>query len=92
MRAALALAVAIATATVVIHLAPTRAEAACACGLQDGVFTTHTGIVVDGSLADWAPVLADADNNTCDGPSGGIPDLDAPVQSTGRDITHFAFT
>ena len=92
MRDALALAVAIAAATAVLHLAPMRAEAACACGLQDGVFTTHTGITVDGSLADWASVLADADNNTCDGPSGGIPDLDAPVQSTGRDITHFSFT
>jgi hypothetical protein len=73
-------------------LTPVRADAACACGFQDGVLTTHTGITLDGNLADWAPVHADPDNNVCDGPSGGIPDRDAPVQSTGRDITHFAFT
>ncbi|MHC4428798.1 MAG: hypothetical protein ACYS0D_09410, partial [Planctomycetota bacterium] len=53
---------------------------------------THSGIAVDGNLADWAPVQGDPDNNICDGPSGGIPDRDSPVQSTGRDITHFAFT
>lgn len=28
----------------------------------------------------------------CDGPAGGLIDRDAPVQSTGRDITHFAYT
>ena len=51
-------------------------HAVCICGFSDGQFTTHTGIVLDGNLADWAPVLADPDNNTCDGPSGGLPDLD----------------
>jgi hypothetical protein len=73
-------------------LAPAVASSQCVCGFGDGRFTTHTGIVLDGDLADWAGVLADPDNNTCDGPSGGLPDRDAPVQSTGRDLTHFAFT
>jgi hypothetical protein len=36
--------------------------------------------------------LADPDNSVCDGPTAGLVDRDAPVQSTGRDIDHFAFT
>ncbi|MEE8426073.1 MAG: hypothetical protein V3S15_02235, partial [Woeseiaceae bacterium] len=70
---------------------PVAAWAVCTCGGGDGLFTL-TSITVDGDISDWAPVHADPDNNVCDGPSGGIPDLDAPVQSTGRDLTHFAFT
>ncbi len=70
---------------------PVAAWAACTCGFGDGLFTLTT-INVDGDISDWAAVHADLDNNVCDGPSGGIPDLDAPVQSTGRDLTHFAFT
>ena len=65
--------------------------AACTCGYGDGMFTL-TSISVDGDLSDWAPVLADVDNNVCDGPVGGTSDRDAPVQSTGRDLTHFAYT
>ncbi len=68
---------------------PARAQ--CVCGFGDGAFTLTT-ISVDGDTSDWATVLADPDNNVCDGPSGGIADLDAPVQSTGRDIAQFAFT
>jgi uncharacterized repeat protein (TIGR01451 family) len=70
---------------------PVAAWAVCTCGFGDGLFTLTT-LNIDGNIADWAPVHADLDNNVCDGPSGGIPDLDAPVQSTGRDLTHFAFT
>ena len=70
---------------------PIAAWAVCTCGFGDGAFTLTT-ISVDGNMADWAPVHADLDNNTCDGPSGGLTDRDAPVQSTGRDLTHFAFT
>ena len=70
---------------------PVAAWAVCACGFGDGLFTLQT-IAVDGDISDWAAVHADTDNNVCDGPSGGIADLDAPVQSTGRDLTHFAFT
>jgi hypothetical protein len=69
---------------------PSEARAQCVCGFEDGLFTTDTGVTVDGSMADWAVIHADPDNNVCDGPP--IADRDAPVQSTGRDLTHFAFT
>jgi hypothetical protein len=72
-------------------LAPILVWAQCICGFGDGQFTLAT-ISVDGNIADWAAVHADTDNNVCDGPSGGLIDRDAPVQSTGRDLTHFAFT
>ena len=65
--------------------------AQCTCGFADGAATLET-INIDGDTADWAQVHADPDNNVCDGPSGGIADRDAPVQSTGRDVAHFAFT
>jgi len=68
------------------------ARGQCVCDGGDGLFTTHTGVSVDGSLADWAVVHGDPDDNVCDGPTGGLLDRDAPVQSTGRDIDHFAFT
>ena len=67
------------------------AWAACICGYDDGAFTLTT-IAADGIMAEWAPVHGDLDNNACDGPSGGLADRDAPIQSTGRDLTHFAFT
>lgn len=70
---------------------PIAAWALCTCGFGDGRFTL-TSINVNGNMTDWAPVHADVDNNACDGPSGGLTDRDAPVQSTGRDLTHFAFT
>lgn len=70
---------------------PVATWAVCSCGFGDGVFTLAT-INVDGNMSDWAPVHADVDNNVCDGPSGGLTDRDAPVQSTGRDLTHFAYT
>lgn len=71
--------------------APVVAWAVCTCGFGDGQFTLVT-ITADGDLSDWAPVHADTDNNVCDGPANGDADRDAPVQSTGRDLTHFAFT
>lgn len=70
---------------------PVATWAVCTCGFGDGQLTLMT-INVDGNLADWAAVHADLDNNVCDGPSGGLTDRDAPVQSTGRDLTHFAYT
>lgn len=79
-------------ATVIIAmLAPIATWAVCTCGFQDGLFT-FSPISVDGNLADWAPVHADPDNNVCDGPANGLTDRDSPVQSTGRDLTHFAYT
>jgi hypothetical protein len=70
---------------------PVAAMAVCTCGFGDGQFTLSP-IAVDGNVADWASVHADPDNNVCDGPAGGLTDRDAPVQSTGRDLTHFAYT
>lgn len=79
--------------TIVLLLlgAPVAGWAQCACGIGDGQFTLTT-IGVDGDMSDWAAVHADVDNNVCDGPAGGLVDRDAPVQSTGRDLVHFAYT
>jgi uncharacterized repeat protein (TIGR01451 family) len=70
---------------------PIAAWAVCTCGFGDGAFTL-VSITADGNMTDWVPVHADLDNNVCDGPSGGLTDRDSPVQSTGRDLTHFAYT
>ena len=72
-------------------LVPAIAWAVCTCGFGDGRLTL-VSINVNGNMNDWAPVHADLDNNVCDGPANGLMDRDAPVQSTGRDLTHFAFT
>ena len=77
--------------TLLATLAPVAGWAVCTCGFGDGQFT-QTTITLDGNMGDWAPVHADIDNNVCDGPANGLLDRDAPVQSTGRDLTHFAFT
>lgn len=71
------------------------ALAVCVCGYGDGLFTTHTNIVINGVMTDWAAVLLDTDNNSCDGAIPNAPpqpDRDAPVQSTGRDLSEFAYT
>jgi hypothetical protein len=72
-------------------LLPAITWAVCTCGFGDGQFSL-VSINPNGNMNDWAPVHADTDNNVCDGPANGLTDLDAPVQSTGRDLTHFAFT
>lgn len=74
---------------------PRAAHSLCDCGYEDGAFTVDQNIVIDGSMGDWADVLADPDNNVCDGGSSNIepqPDRDAPVQSTGRDLIQFSYT
>jgi len=76
---------------VLAGVAPVVTWAICTCGFQDGSFTLTT-IALDGDMSDWTAVLADPDNNVCDGSAGGLIDRDAPVQSTGRDLTHFAYT
>ena len=76
---------------VIATLIPTLVWGICTCGFGDGQFTL-VSINVDGNMGDWAPVHADVDNNVCDGPANGLTDRDAPVQSTGRDLTQFAFT
>ncbi len=72
------------------------AGAACVCGYGDGKFTTVSAgeILIDGTMADWGNVLADLDNNSCDDQGTELPsaDRDYPVQSTGRDLIHFAYT
>lgn len=75
------------------------AALACDCGYDDGQFTINQSLTMDGNMNDWVNILADLDNNSCDGAtdSKGVtyepqPDLDAPVQSTGRDLLHFAYT
>ncbi len=75
----------------IVSLAPTLVLAVCACGFGDGRLTL-VSINANGNMNDWAPVHADVDNNVCDGPANGLLDRDAPVQSTGRDLTHFAYT
>jgi uncharacterized repeat protein (TIGR01451 family) len=75
--------------------APGRPHAACLCGYGDGRFTINQTITLDGSMADWVNVHADSDNNCCDGGMPDVPpqpDRDGPVQSTGRDLVHFAHT
>ncbi|HEX7879123.1 MAG TPA: hypothetical protein VF720_06915 [Candidatus Eisenbacteria bacterium] len=72
-----------------------RALAACLCSYGDGRFTTHTAITIDGAVLDWATVLLDTDNSSCDGSAPNVapqPDRDAPVQSTGRDLNAFTYT
>lgn len=73
----------------------------CNCGYGDGVMVSYTGAAIstDGALnPGWSAVFADLDNNICDGGQDADriyqpqPDLDFPVQSTGRDLIHFAFT
>jgi len=86
-----ALMLARAAVLVMAAIAPAVTWAVCTCGYQDGLFTLAP-ITVDGDVSDWASVLADPDNNVCDGPANGLTDRDAPVQSTGRDLTHFAYT
>ncbi|MDF1524730.1 MAG: hypothetical protein RRA15_00305 [bacterium] len=82
-------------------LLPSVSWAVCVCGGGDGIpltYSTAAPLTMDGSVADWGTtsqagtILNDEDNNVCDGPSGGLTDLDAPVQSTGRDIIQFAYT
>jgi len=51
-----------------------------------------TTITIDGNTGDWGAVLAEPSQTSIDGPAGGLLDRDAPVQSTGRDLTMFAWT
>jgi uncharacterized repeat protein (TIGR01451 family) len=51
-----------------------------------------TSITVDGNMSDWSAVNADPFQFAQDGPAGGLIDRDAPVGSTGRDLTAFSWT
>jgi len=65
--------------------------AVAAAGSSSRASVLH-GITVDGNLAEWNDVLADPVQTAYDGPSAGLTDRDAPVQSTGRDLGTFAWT
>ncbi|HEX6853146.1 MAG TPA: hypothetical protein VF139_17255 [Candidatus Polarisedimenticolaceae bacterium] len=49
-------------------------------------------IAVDGDLSDWSEVRSDPYQRSLDGPAGALVDRDAPVPTTGRDLTEFAWT
>ena len=49
-------------------------------------------ITIDGDISDWTDVLADPTQTALDGPAGALADRDAPVPTTGRDLTTFAWT
>jgi len=63
-----------------------------AAGVSAPAAAVLHGITVDGNLAEWNDVLADAWQTSFDGPNAGLVDRDAPVQSTGRDLATFAWT
>lgn len=63
--------------------------AACLARSEAAVLKT---IQIDGSLADWSDVLADPFQRSFDGPAASLVDRDAPVPTTGRDLTEFAWT
>jgi uncharacterized repeat protein (TIGR01451 family) len=63
-----------------------------AAGVSAPTAAVLHAITVDGNLADWNDVLADAVQTSFDGPAAGLTDRDAPVQSTGRDLATFAWT
>ncbi len=62
---------------------------ACVCGYQDGAFAL-AAISIDGDMSDWAAVLADRDNVSCDAANAG--DRDAVVASSGRNMSRAAIT
>jgi len=68
--------------------------AVCAAALvaSDAAAQVLTTIAIDGNMSDWSAVLADPFQTAHDGPYPGYGDLDAPVPSTGRDLTTFAWT
>lgn len=70
---------------VLAGVAPIVTWAVCTCGFQSGSFTLAT-IALDGDMSDWTAVLADPDNNVCDGPAGGLIDPDTPLLAVAASI------
>lgn len=70
-------------------------DPACDCSGGDNQMT-KVPIAIDGNMNDWSMVLLDPDNGICD--SSTIADYDinktqtGEIQSTGRNLTHFAWT
>lgn len=73
------------TLAALLLLGTLQTNAQCAVG--DGL-PTYSAITINGDMADWAPVLADADNNTYD----GSPDGDGVISDIGRDFVRMAYT
>jgi uncharacterized repeat protein (TIGR01451 family) len=76
-------------------LVPSTAFSSCVCGTGKMVnwFPGTAPITIDGTMSDWATIVNSPNNNICDGsPGSGITDLDAPIQSTGRDLMQFTYT
>lgn len=65
----------------------------CGCGFEDGIFTIDQPMTIDGNMSDWAVILADPDNNACDGgdPADPLVDRDSPGPA-GQDIIRFTYT
>lgn len=65
------------------------------CGTGDNNLTV-AAISIDGVMDDWASVIADPDNGTCDPSDQTDYDINRTVageiQSTGRNLTHFSWT
>ena len=72
-----------------VVLAGCLACAAVSVPVRAQVLTT---ITTDGDMSDWTAVLSDAWQTSSDGPTPGVVDRDAPIQSTGRDLLTFAWT
>ncbi|DAB40122.1 MAG TPA: hypothetical protein CFH81_07925 [Sulfurovum sp. UBA12169] len=70
-------------------------DPACDCDSRDGNMTI-SAISIDGDMSDWAGVLPDADNGSCDSGCQGDYDINktitGEIQSTGRNIVRFSWT
>jgi len=76
-------------------VAPALAQAACVCGTgkMTNWYPGTAPITVNGDMSDWTSIMSNPNNNICDGfPGSAISDLDAPIQSTGRDLEQFTYT
>lgn len=71
------------------------AHAACVCssGKMTSWYPGTAPVSIDGNVTDWGSIMADPHNNICDGsPATALLDIDAPIQSTGRDLEQFTYT
>ena len=85
----------LASLLILLTAAPGTTQAACVCssGRMTNYFPVTAPIVIDGATSDWNSVISDPHNNICDGsPGSTLVDLDAPIQSTGRDLEQFTYT
>lgn len=94
-RCARRLAALVAGALLFLVLLAGGVQAACVCGSgkMTNWFPGTAPISIDGSMSDWSSIALNPNNNICDGyPNSALSDLDAPIQSTGRDLMQFTYT